>query len=57
MLGLIYDFGEAADENILGQVVEKSTDNCLQEKLLQQEDTLTLEKAQIYAWESNWICK
>ena len=53
MLGLIYDFGEAADENILGQVVEKSTDNCLQEKLLQQEDTLTLEKAQIYAWESN----
>ena len=46
MLSLTCDFGEAADDNILGQVIEKCSDGYLQEKLLQQGETLTLEKAQ-----------
>ena len=46
MLSLTCDFGEAADDNILGQVIEKCSDGYLREKLLQQGETLTLEKAQ-----------
>lgn len=46
MLSLTCDFGEATDDNILGQVIEKCADGYLREKLLQQGDTLTLEKAQ-----------
>ena len=46
MLSLTCDFGEANDDNILGQVIEKCSDGYLREKLLQQGETLTLEKAQ-----------
>ena len=46
MSSLTCDFGEATEENILGQVIEKCADGYLREKLLQQGDTLTLEKAQ-----------
>lgn len=46
ILSLTCDFGEATDDNILGQVIEKCADGYLREKLLQQGDTLTLEKAQ-----------
>ena len=34
------------DRNILGQIIEKCYDGYLREKLLQQGDTLTMEKAQ-----------
>lgn len=46
MLSLTCDFGEATDDNILGQVIEKCPDGYLRETLLEQEETLTLEKAQ-----------
>ena len=46
VLSLSCDFGENVDDNILGQVIEKCYDGYLREKLLQQGDTLTLEKAQ-----------
>ena len=45
-LSLSCDFGEAVEENILGQVIEKCYDDYLRENLLQQWYTLTLEKAQ-----------
>jgi len=45
-LSLFCDFGENVEDNILGQVIEKCYDGYLQEKLLQQGDTLTLKKAQ-----------
>jgi len=46
VLSLSCDFGETVEDNILGQVIEKCYDGYLREKLLQQGDTLTLEKAQ-----------
>ena len=46
VLSLACDFGDVVDENILGQIIEKCSDNYLREKLLQQGDKLTLEKAQ-----------
>lgn len=46
MLSLTCDFEEATDDNILGQVIEKCSDGYLREKLLQQGETFTLEKAQ-----------
>ena len=45
MLSLTCDFGDATDDNILGQVIEKCSDGYLREKLLQQRDGLTLERA------------
>lgn len=46
VLSLSCDFGEAVEDNILGQVIEKCHDGYLREKLLQQGDDLTLQKAQ-----------
>ena len=46
VLSLSCDFGDSVEDNILGQVIEKCHDSYLREKLLQQGDTLTLEKAQ-----------
>ena len=46
VLSLSCDFGDTVEGNILGQVIEKCYDRDLQEKRLQQQDTLTLEKAQ-----------
>ena len=46
VLSLSCDFGETVEENTLGQVIEKCYDGYFREKLLQQGNTLTLEKGQ-----------
>ena len=47
MLSLSCDVGDSEeDRNILGQIIEKWYDGYLRGKLLQQGDTLTMEKAQ-----------